>query len=567
MSAAARMPSSVPVGGIRMSVTTTSGACSSTSCSSWGRSTATPTSSRSGRAPISFTSPSRRSALSSANTTRVAATKAQRSDRRANTVALGRMRHDGAVLDAVVVGSGPNGLAAAITLARAGRSVLVLEAADEIGGGLRSAELTLPGFVHDVCSAIHPLASASPFFARAGLEDHGLELVHPEIALAHPLDGGRAGVMFRSLDATVDALGADGAAWERTVGWLSRHWSSLAPATLAPLLRVPAHPLTLARFGVQALLPATVTARQFSTEEAKAVFAGAAAHGFLPLTRPLTTSFGLMLLGLGHVAGWPAAKGGSASIANAMVSVLKEHGGQVETGRPVRSRRDLPASKVVLFDLAPRHVADICGDELPERYRSRLRRFRPGPGVFKVDYALAEAVPWTNEHCRRAGTVHVGGALHEVAAGEADVAAGRHPDKPFVLVAQQSLFDDTRAPEGRHTLWAYCHVPNGSTVDMTARIERQLERFAPGFRDIVLARHVADAAWYERHNANFIGGDIAGGSHGGLQLLMRPSIALVPYRTPNPRYLICSSSTPPGGGVHGMCGLHAADAALTGALR
>jgi phytoene dehydrogenase-like protein len=470
-------------------------------------------------------------------------------------------------LDAVVVGSGPNGLAAAITLARAGRSVLVLEAEDFVGGGLGSAELTLPGYVHDVCSAIHPLASASPFFADLGLDQHGLQLVHPEIALAHPLDGGRAGVLHRSLDETIAALGADGAAWRRSVGWVSDRWDLLAPSVFAPLLRMPRHPVALGHFGLQALLPATVTARRYASDEAKALFAGASAHAFLPLNRPLTTSFGLMLLAAGHVAGWPAAKGGSASIADAMVSLLKEHGGAVESGRPVRSLRDVPPCKAVLFDLAPRHVVDICGDELPHRYRSRLQRFRHGPGVCKVDYALSEPVPWTNDACRRAGTVHVGGTIAQVAAAEADVAAGRHPDAPFVLIAQQSLFDDTRAPEGRHTLWTYCHVPNGSDVDMTAPIERQLERFAPGFRDIVLARHVANSSWYEHHNANYVGGDIAGGSHGGLQLVFRPSVSLVPYRTPNPKFFICSASTPPGGGVHGMCGLHAANAALDGPLR
>jgi phytoene dehydrogenase-like protein len=473
----------------------------------------------------------------------------------------------GEAVDAVVVGAGPNGLAAAITLARAGRSVVVLEAQDSAGGGVRSAELTLPGFVHDVCSAIHPLAAVSPFFAGAGLDRHGLQLVHPEVALAHPLDGGRAGVLHRELKDTLAALGSDGRTWDRHVGWATRRWDALAPATLGPILRLPRHPVTLAAFGLRALLPATALARRFSTAEAQALFAGAAAHAFLPLRQPLTSSFGLMLLASAHVAGWPAAKGGSGAIATAMVGLLGEHDGTIETARPVRSLADLPASKAVLFDVTPRQLLEICGDALPARYRARLGRFRYGPGVFKVDYALSEPVPWANEACRRAGTVHLGGTLEEIMAAEAAVAAGEHPERPFVLVAQQSLFDSTRAPAGGHTLWTYCHVPNGGGLDMTERIEAQLERFAPGFRDVVLARHSADSSWYESYNANAVGGDIAGGSHGGLQLLFRPVIARVPYCTPNPKLFLCSASTPPGGGVHGMCGMHAAEAALAGVLR
>lgn len=464
--------------------------------------------------------------------------------------------------DVVVVGAGPNGLAAALTCAKAGRSVLVLEAKDTVGGGARTAELTLPGFAHDVCSAIHPLAAVSPFFAAAGLEQHGLELLHPEIALAHPLDGGRAGVLHRSLDDTVAGLGADGRAWDRHIGWAARRWGALAPATLGPLLRVPRHPVTLAAFGARGLLPATVFGRAFHTDEAKGLFAGGAAHAFLPLSRPLTTSVGLMLMASGHVAGWPVAKGGSQSIVDAMAAQLVELGGIIETGRMVRTLDDVPPSKAVLFDVTPRQLLTICGDALPAGYRRRLSRFRYGPGVFKVDYALSEPVPWTNADCRRAGSLHLGGTSEQVASAEADVVAGRHPDRPFVLVGQQSLADPSRAPDGQHTLWTYCHVPNGSDVDMTDAIEGQLERFAPGFRDVVLARHVAGNAWYEAHNPNIIGGDIAGGSHGGLQLLMRPRPGVHPYRTPNERLYLCSSSTPPGGGVHGMCGMHAAEAAL-----
>lgn len=467
----------------------------------------------------------------------------------------------------VVVGAGPNGLAAAITCAEAGRSVLVLEASDTIGGGARSAELTLPGFVHDVCSAIHPLAAVSPFFAGADLARHGLELVHPEIALVHPLDGGRAGVLHQSVEATVAGLGRDGRMWDRYVGWAARRWADIAPAVLAPLLRVPRHPLTMAGFGLRGLLPATVAGRAFSTDEARGLFAGAAAHSFLPLSRPLTSATGIMLLASGHVAGWPAARGGSQAIADAMAKRLAELGGTIETGRLVRSLDDVPSSRAVLFDVTPRQLVRICGDALPDGYRSRLGAFRYGPGIFKVDYALSEPVPWTNADARRAGTLHLGGTLREIAAAEADVGAGRHPSRPFVLVAQQSLFDPSRAPEGQHTLWTYCHVPARSTLDMTGAIEAQIERFAPGFRDVVLARHTADSSWYEAYNPNLIGGDIAGGSHAGLQLLLRPRPGVHPYKTPNPRLFLCSSSTPPGGGVHGMCGLHAAQAALATTLR
>ncbi len=471
------------------------------------------------------------------------------------------------MVDVVVVGSGPNGLAAAITCAAAGRSVLVLEGADTIGGGARSAALTLPGFVHDVCSAVHPLAAVSPFFRTADLARHGLELVQPDIALVHPLDGGRAGVLHQSIDATVDGLGADGTAWRRHVGWVARRWPALAPAVLGPLVRVPRHPLTMAGFGLRGALPATIAGRAFDTDEARGLFAGAAAHSFLPLSRPFTSAMGLMLLASGHVAGWPSARGGSQAIADAMAKRLAELGGSIETGRMVHSLDDIPDSTAVLFDVTPRQLLRICGDALPDRYQRRLGAFRYGPGVFKIDYALSEPVPWTNPDARRAGCLHLGGTLEEVAAGEAAVAAGRHAASPFVLVAQPSLFDPDRAPAGQHTLWTYCHVPARSTLDMTDAIEAQLERFAPGFRDVVLARHTADSSWYEAYDPNLIGGDIAGGSHGRLQLLLRPRPGLPPYATPNPRLFLCSASTPPGGGVHGMCGHHAAQAALAGPLR
>jgi len=471
------------------------------------------------------------------------------------------------MVDVVVVGAGPNGLAAALTCAKAGRSVLVLEGHDTIGGGARTAELTLPGFAHDVCSAIHPLAAVSPFFAHAGLEAHGLELLHPPIALVHPLDGGRAGVLHRDLAQTVDGLGVDGRAWDRLVGWVSRRWDAVAESTLGPLVRIPRHPLALVGFGLRGLAPATLAARLFRTDEARGILGGCAAHSLLPLSRPLTTSMALALLGSAHVAGWPVPRGGSQAIVDAMAKQLLELGGQIETGHTVRSLADVPESSAVLFDVTPRQLLAICGDALPAAYRRRLGRFRYGPGVFKVDYALSEPVPWTNPAGREAGTLHLGGTIEEIAAGEADVTRGRHPDRPFMLVGQQSLADPTRAPAGQHTLWTYCHVPNGSDVDMTDAMERQIERFAPGFRDVVLARHTMGNAAYEAYNPNFVGGDIAGGSHGGLQLVMRPRPGLHPYRTPNPRLFLCSASTPPGGGVHGMCGMHAAEAALRGVLR
>ena len=469
--------------------------------------------------------------------------------------------------DVVVVGAGPNGLAAAITCAEAGRSVVVLEATERIGGGCRSAELTLPGFVHDVCSAIHPLAAVSPFFQRADLGRHGLELLAPEVDLVHPLDDGRAGVLLRSIDATVEGLGEDGAAWDQNIGWVARRWDDLAPTILGPLLRVPRHPVTLAGFGARGLLPTTLAGRRFRTDEARALLAGCAAHSFLPLTRPFTTAMSLPLLASVHVTGWPVARGGSQSIPDAMEARLVELGATIETGRPVRSMADVPDARAVLFDVTPRQLPQICGDALPSRYRDRLARFRYGPGVFKLDYALSEPVPWANEAARRAGCLHLGGTLEEIAAAELDVAKGRHPRRPFMLVGQQSLIDPSRAPEGQHTLWAYCHVPARSTLDMTEAMDAQIERFAPGFRDVVLARHTADSSFFEAYNPNVIGGDIAGGAHAGTQLLLRPGLGLHPYRTPNPKVFSCSSSNPPGGGVHGMCGLHAAEAALATTLR
>jgi phytoene dehydrogenase-like protein len=471
-------------------------------------------------------------------------------------------------VDAVVVGAGPNGLAAAVTLARAGRSVRVVEARPTVGGGASSRELTLPGFVHDPCAAIHPLGAASPFFRSLPLDEHGLRWDHFDVLVAHPLDDGRVGAAFQDLARTVEGLGRDGPSYRRLVGAIAGRWDRVAAAALGPLTRVPRHPLALAGLGVRSLPPATVMARAlFRTEEARALFAGNAAHSILPLSHPLTSSAAVLLMAAGHAAGWPAARGGSQAISEALASLLRHHGGEVETGRPVGSSADLPPSRAVLFDLAPSAVADICGDQLPARTAARYRRYRHGPGVFKVDYALSGPVPWTADVARRAGTVHVGGTMAEVAAAEARVAAGGHPERPFVLVAQQSLADPTRAPAGQHTLWAYCHVPSRSTVDMTERIEAQIDRFAPGWRDLVLARHTADCAAIEAENPNDVGGDIAGGALDGLQFLFRPGPVLHPYRTGNDRLFLCSASTPPGGGVHGMCGHQAALDALRTVLR
>jgi len=471
------------------------------------------------------------------------------------------------VTDAVVVGAGPNGLSAAVTLARAGCSVVVIEAADVAGGGCRTEELTLPGFVHDVCSAIHPLGASSPVFAGMPLADHGLEWVHPEAPAAHPLPDGRAALLERSIDATADGLGPDGRAWRRLVGPLAEHWDDLASSVLGPMLRLPRHPVTLTRFGLKALWPAKALARRvFEGEDARGLFAGLAAHAILDLGAPLTSSFGLTFAASGHAVGWPAARGGSQRLTDAMVSYLRSLGGEVVTGQRVTSLGDLPPARAVLFDLTPRQVAAVAGDRLRGRAGRRLSRFRYGPGSFKIDYALDGPVPWAAEAVSRAGSVHVGGTLDEVAAAERDVARGRHPERPFVLTSQPTRFDPTRAPPGKHTFWAYCHVPHGSTVDMTKAVEDQIERFAPGFRDLVLARHTMFPADLERHNANIVGGDVAGGSHGGLQLVARPRLATDPYRL-RIRGLdayLCSASTPPGAGVHGMCGWWAAQSALRG---
>lgn len=464
--------------------------------------------------------------------------------------------------DAVVIGSGPNGLAAAITLAEAGQSVLVLEAAPEPGGGTRSGELIEPGVVHDVCSAVHVLGVAARFFREQDLESLGLRWVHPEVAVAHPLDGGSAAYAVRDLDETAASLGAGGTAYRRLVGPLARRYHNLLDETLAPVLHVPRHPVTLTRFGIAGLLPADVLAKALRSDEARALFAGSAAHALLPLSRPLTSAFGLLLLAGAHADGWPFAAGGSGAIAAALVARLTQLGGELRCDAPVSALAGLPPARRYLFDLAPRQIAQICGDQLPPRFRARLMKYRHGPGAFKLDYVLSDPVPWTNQACRRAGTVHVGGRYAEIAAAEAAVGKRQLPEDPFVLVTQPTVADPTRAPAGRHVLWAYTHVPNGSTVDMTERIERQIERFAPGFRDTIVARRAMAPADLEAYNPSYLGGDIANGAHSLRQIVLRPTRHT--YRTPNERIFLCSAATPPGAGVHGMCGYGAARAVLNG---
>jgi phytoene dehydrogenase-like protein len=465
--------------------------------------------------------------------------------------------------DAIVVGSGPNGLAAAITLARAGCSVLVYEANATIGGGARSAELTLPGFLHDVCSAVHPLAAGSPFFKTLALERFGLEWVQPEIPLAHPLDDGSAACLSKDIDVTAEELHEDSGAYRRLMKPLARNWENLSVEFLQPMLHWPKHPITLAHFGILALCPATLLAKFiFKGEPAGALFAGIAAHSFLPLEAPASSAFALVLGLAGHAVGWPIPRGGSQQISNALADCLRELGGKIEVNDRIENLRDLPKSRALLLDVSVWEFLRIAGQQLPSRYRSQLQSFRHGPGVFKIDYALSEPIPWKAEACRRAGTIHLGGGIDEIAAAEREVVRGKIPEHPFVLVAQQSLFDETRAPRAQHTLWAYCHVPFNCGTDMSDQIESQIERFAPGFRDCVLARHTMAAADLARSNPNLSGGDINGGAANLMQLIARPILSATPYRTPLPGVYLCSSSTPPGGGVHGMCGYHAAQLAL-----
>ena len=464
--------------------------------------------------------------------------------------------------DAVIVGSGPNGLAAAVTLSAAGLRVHVIEGAATAGGGCQTRELTLPGFQHDVCAAGHPLALASPFFRRFDLAARGVEFGHPEVVFAHPLDGGRAAVVTRSVQQTAARLGPDAATYRRLFGPLTAHAEALSDGLLSSMRWPPRHPGVLAAFARNGVRGASAVARRFRTPEARGLIAGISAHAMMPLTCPPTAGVGLMFGALAHAVGWPVVAGGSGRIADAMIEAIVAAGGQVETGRWVRSLDELPAARAVLLDVTPRGLLSLAGPRLPSGYRDALHRFRYGAGVCKVDFALSGGVPWANAACRRAGTLHLGGTFAEVAASEEQVAAGGHPDAPYVLVVQPGVADATRAPNGQQTLWAYCHVPPGSAVDMTARIEAQIERFAPGFRDLVLARATRTAADEEADNPNYVGGDISSGMQTVRQTLLRPAARWNPYRTPIHGVYLCSASTPPGPGVHGRCGELAALTAL-----
>lgn len=464
--------------------------------------------------------------------------------------------------DAIVVGSGPNGLAAAVTLARAGLEVLVYEGAESPGGGCRTAELTLPGFHHDVCSSVHPLLLASPFFDGIDLWGRGVRLCQPEVAFAHPIDGGRAAAVVSSVEETAATLAADAARYRRLLGPLVRDVPSIVPTVLSPMRSVPSRPLAMARFGARGVLPVSAMVRGFATDEGRALLAGAAAHAMRPMTGALTGAFALLFSMLAHAVGWPVVEGGSGRVVEALVGELESQGGRVVTGSWVRDMAELPPNRATLLDISPDQLLTLAGDRLPPGYRRQLRRYRYGPGVCKVDWALSGPVPWSAPACRQAGTLHVCGTFEEVARSEREVNAGRHPERPYCIVVQPAGADPSRAPEGRATLWAYCHVPAGSTVDMTERIEDQIERFAPGFRDLVLARVTRTAAELQGYDPNYVGGDVNAGAATVRQMLFRPAVRWNPYRTPVPGLYLCSAATPPGGGVHGMCGYFAARTVL-----
>ena len=470
-------------------------------------------------------------------------------------------------VDAVVVGSGPNGLAAAIVIAQAGRSVHVIEGADDVGGGTRTRELTLPGFWHDECAAVHPMGVLSPFLKTLPLEQHGLTWGYPPASVAHPLDDGPTAMLYRDLTRTGEALGVDAARWASMVRPFLKHSDDLLWDLMGPLRLLPRRPIQMVRFGLTALRSAMGVAGRFKTPQARALFGGCAGHSILPLNTLSTAAVGLIFSVVGHVTEWPIAMGGSRSIGQAMAGYLKSLGGTIETGRMITTLAELPESRAVLFDTSPTPMAAICADELPARYRRRLAKYRYGPGVFKLDWALDGPIPWRDPQVADASTVHVGGTIEEIALSEADMWRGKSPDKPFLILCQQSHFDSSRAPAGKHTGYAYCHVPAGCTVDMTNAMEAQVERFAPGFRDRILARHTTSPAQLEALNPNYVGGAITGGVADLWQLFTRPVARLNPYTTPNKRLFICSASSPPGGGVHGMCGYWAAQAALKRALR
>jgi len=463
--------------------------------------------------------------------------------------------------DAVVVGSGPNGLAAAILMQQNGLSVLLIEGKGTIGGGMRSAELTLPGYLHDICSAIHPLAVSSPFFETLPLAEHGLEFIYPEIAAAHPFDDGSAAVLKHSIEETANQFGIDERAYVDLIQPVVNDWPSIAPDALGPF-HLPKYPVKMAKFGLKALRSASSVANMFKTEKAKGLFAGMAAHCMQPLSNLSSAATALVLMSAAHLKGWPLPKGGSQQIANALASYFVSLGGKIETNTYITSLDQLPTSNAVLFDITPRQLLQIAGHKFSTIYKWQLQRYRYGMGIFKIDWALDGQIPLTNKSCRQAGTVHLGNTFAEIASSEKSSWNGRIAEKPFVLMAQQSLFDTSRAPKGKHTGWAYCHVPGGSIVDMTETIERQVERFAPGFRERILVRHVMNSAQVEEYNPNYIGGDINGGAFDLGQLFTRPALRWSPYRTSAKGLYICSSSTPPGGGVHGMCGYHAAKHAL-----
>jgi phytoene dehydrogenase-like protein len=470
--------------------------------------------------------------------------------------------------DAVVVGSGPNGLSAAIALAQFGLSVLVIEANETIGGAARTLELTLPSFLHDIGSAVHPMALASPFFRSLRLEEHGLEWIQPPVPLAHPLDGEPAVLMMRDIAATATNLAPDERAYQSVIGPFVRFFPELTSEILSPPIHLPKHPFMMARFGTPALFPADLLGKTaFRGNRARALFAGLACHSIISLDMLASSAIGLVMAMAGHAVGWPIPRGGSQQITNALASCLRSLGGVIETSRPITSVEELPSSKAVLFDLSPHQFAKIAAGKLSRGYAKKLSSFRHGPGVFKVDWALSGPIPWIDPECAKTATLHLGGSAPEISAGERAVWKGKHFDRPFVLLAQQSLFDPSRAPAGKHTGWAYCHVPNGSTVDMTEVIEAQVERFAPGFRDLILARSARNTAEMQLVNANLIGGDIGGGANNLIQLIFRPTPSLDPYRMRPDGLYLCSSSTPPGGGVHGMCGYHAAQSALKHTFR